>query len=112
MARKTCNEYKREKRNDSKHQYYKFASLFLLLDMGAVDGFGFYFILSSEEVEKWIRNLKLVMVSSRVRVYHMLFLLTKIVHVYKVNNSSSDEKSLNLISKEGLDVMHGKEHLV
>lgn len=60
-----------------------------------------FILLSSEEVERWIKNLKLVMVSSRVSVYHMLFLLILKQFVY----SSSDEKFLNLITEEGLDVM-------
>lgn len=39
--------------------------------------------------------------SSRVSVYHMFFLLVLKQFVY----SSSDEKFLNLITREGLDVM-------
>lgn len=49
-----------------------------------------------------MRNLKLVMESSRVTVYYILSIDSKRVHVFKMNSSSSDEKSSNLISKEGL----------
>lgn len=58
------NEHKREEKNDSKEQYYKFA-YFLLLRVGVAMVWAFI-LFSSEEVERWIKNLKLVMVSNEL----------------------------------------------